>query len=660
MEDAGFLQKLCNIVKQNSEDYDAVIAKKASYPYLYHLSNIRKNLVDWLPITEDMRVLQMHPECGVLTEALVQMSGHVTCIAEDDAHAAVIAARCKGVDVVTEANWQWSQKPEYDVVLIAGDFYRYKDQLGEIKKCLKDSGRLIVADVNRLGLKYWAGCMEEHQERYFAGLEHSTDSFSKSEYEKIIKDAGFADLRFYYPYPDYQFPSTIYSDEWLPEAGELSDNRRNFDRDRLLVFDEREVFDSLLAEGLFEKMANSFLIITNAQAQEETACYEKYSNERKREFQIRTEIARRGDGSRCVRKYALCPDGEHHIASMEEKYRKLSDAYADSPVDFCPCEVTRERQTRAEFTFLKGKSLQDSLKAAAEAGQTEALLQEYVKRLRQYGGDETFHMSPEFAEIFGKVKIKSDVSCAKVSNIDFIFSNIFIDSKEEKNWEGTWTVIDYEWTFTFPIPKDFLIYRGLYYAYYQILCHYGASLPELLRQVGLTEQDIACYQRMEEQFQQYLRKGALPVRGMQRLMGTKVIPVTEKAADPGKAGRNGSIVQKTWLPVRGIEYHIDREELQDGSMVCSGWAYAMTWDGRALPVNIRVADVNGRTIDAEIMRQQRSDVAAVLDVKRVTTPLWGFDCVWLDKQAQDWQIIFSLGKKEERYTCTNREKEFRM
>lgn len=85
MEDAGFLQELCNIVKQNSDDYDAVIAEKASYPYLYHLSDIRKNLVDWLPITEDMRVLEVHPECGVLTEALLTMAGHVTCIAEDDA-----------------------------------------------------------------------------------------------------------------------------------------------------------------------------------------------------------------------------------------------------------------------------------------------------------------------------------------------------------------------------------------------------------------------------------------------------------------------------------------------------------------------------------------------------------------------------------------------
>lgn len=151
--------------------------------------------------------------------------------------------------------------------------------------------------------------------------------------------------------------------------------------------------------------------------------------------------------------------------------------------------------------------------------------------------------------------------CAKVSNIDLIFPNLFIDSGREENWEGNWTVIDYEWTFAFLIPKNFLIYRGLYYAYYQVLCRYGASLPELFQAAGLSEAETACYQKMEERFQQYLRKGALPVRGMQRLMGTRVIPVGEHATD-GTDGSSAGVLEEAWLPVRSIRYHIDREELQ--------------------------------------------------------------------------------------------------
>ncbi len=78
--------------------------------------------------------------------------------------------------------------------------------------------------------------------------------------KQILKEAGFSGIYSYYPYPDHKCPSCIYSDEYLPGRGELYDNRRNFDRDRLQLFDEKKVFDTVLAEGLFGELANSFLI----------------------------------------------------------------------------------------------------------------------------------------------------------------------------------------------------------------------------------------------------------------------------------------------------------------------------------------------------------------------------------------------------------------
>ena len=52
----------------------------------------------------------------------------------------------------------------------------------------------------------------------------------------------------------------IYSDENLPKPGSLSDNIRNFDRRRLVLFDEKEAFDSLIQDGLFPLFSNSFLV----------------------------------------------------------------------------------------------------------------------------------------------------------------------------------------------------------------------------------------------------------------------------------------------------------------------------------------------------------------------------------------------------------------
>ena len=125
---------------------------------------------------------------------------------------------------------------------------------------------MIIAIENRLGLKYWAGCREDHVGTYFEGLENypntsGVHTFSKPELEDIFKEAGFAEADFYYPYPDYKLPMTIYSDEYLPKKGELNTNIWNFDRERLLLFDEEKVFDSLIDSRLFPLYSNSYLAI---------------------------------------------------------------------------------------------------------------------------------------------------------------------------------------------------------------------------------------------------------------------------------------------------------------------------------------------------------------------------------------------------------------
>lgn len=97
---------------------------------------------------------------------------------------------------------------------------------------------MLVSD-NRFGLKYWAGAMEPHTGRYFDSLEGNGVSFSRKELEQILRESGCGTAAFYYPYPERWFPTAVYSDEWLPKAGELDQNLRNFEGERLLLFDEK-------------------------------------------------------------------------------------------------------------------------------------------------------------------------------------------------------------------------------------------------------------------------------------------------------------------------------------------------------------------------------------------------------------------------------------
>ena len=124
----------------------------------------------------------------------------------------------------------------------------------------------MIAIENRLGLKYWAGCTEDHVGTYFEGIEgypntSGVKTFSRKELLDTIQAAGDFRTTFYYPYPDYKFPMSIYSDAYLPKKGELRDNFCNYDRVRMQLFQEPKVYDTLVDAGMFPEFSNSFLVL---------------------------------------------------------------------------------------------------------------------------------------------------------------------------------------------------------------------------------------------------------------------------------------------------------------------------------------------------------------------------------------------------------------
>ncbi|MBR5897737.1 MAG: hypothetical protein IKZ39_09020, partial [Lachnospiraceae bacterium] len=62
----GYLKEdILKIVRDtNKLEYPGIIADKNKYEYLYHLSDIRGNVVRWLPIREGDSVLELDAECG--------------------------------------------------------------------------------------------------------------------------------------------------------------------------------------------------------------------------------------------------------------------------------------------------------------------------------------------------------------------------------------------------------------------------------------------------------------------------------------------------------------------------------------------------------------------------------------------------------------------
>lgn len=276
--------ELLEIVQNHDEsEFNQIIYRKHKWSVLYHLSHLRGNIVRSLPITKEHKVLEIGPGCGAITGTLSQMASYVECIELSKKRSLINAYRNKERDniLIHVGNFQDIEAhldKSYDFITLIGVLeyggsYISADEpyvvfLDTIRKHLAPGGKIIIAIENKYGLKYWAGCREDHTNKYFEGVEgypstQGVRTFSKRELEELLLKCGYEGLEFYYPYPDYKFANAIYSDEYLPKQGELSTNLRNFDGERILIFDETKVYDGLIKEQMFPFYSNSYLVLAS-------------------------------------------------------------------------------------------------------------------------------------------------------------------------------------------------------------------------------------------------------------------------------------------------------------------------------------------------------------------------------------------------------------
>ena len=284
--DGSVEDELLNVAKTHpEEEFSRIIYEKQSWPFLYHLSHFRKNLIDWIPIQKTDTVLEIGSGCGALTGCLADKAKQVTCIELSKKRSLINAYRNQRKDniEILLGNFEDVEKglnETYDYITLIGvleygalyisDKNPYVNFLKTAKKHLSPHGKLIIAIENKLGMKYWAGCKEDHNGLLFESVAgypttNGVQTFSRMELEKLLQEAGFQDQSYYYPYPDYKLPIHIFSDSWLPNPADLQKNVLNFDQDRLLLFDESRAYTSVIKAGAFPVFANSYLIIAQGE-----------------------------------------------------------------------------------------------------------------------------------------------------------------------------------------------------------------------------------------------------------------------------------------------------------------------------------------------------------------------------------------------------------
>lgn len=516
--------QILDIVKTHPEaDFDGIIRESKSWPVLYHLSSIRGNIVSWIPFRGDEKVLEIGAGEGAVTGALAARCGHVDCIDLSKKRSEINAWRHRDCDNITihVGNFEDIEPGldrDYDYIFLIGvleyaesylhSMDPFADELKRVLRHRKEGGRLVIAIENRLGLKYWAGCAEDHSGRYFDGIESYTAekeparTFTRPALERLLQRSGAAQYSFYYPYPDYKFTSVLYSDRRLPEAQELNENIRNFDRDRLLLFDERRAYRGITDDGLYSIFANSYEVVVGPAL---PVIYCKFSNDRAPEYRIRTEIQvdlSQLNGERTVRKYPMTEAAKNHTDRMEENGKLLAERYESTAGDKPVLRIARCRKTEdggVEFPFVPGKSL-------------EALLDESLG----FGdGNRFLSLLDTYKKLVG------GGTDAPVSDYDMTFANILIQG-------NVWTAIDYEWAVDQRIPAEELLFRSLLVYYLadgkrSKRCESLIGNDTLLARIGVPEQEANRLAAEEQNFQNRITGGVVSLGGLRAEMGTKVI-----------------------------------------------------------------------------------------------------------------------------------------
>lgn len=593
--------QLLDIAEKCSEvEFPRIIEEKKSWPIMYHLSHIRENIVEWLPITKEMKVLEIGAGCGAITGALSRKAGEVTCIDLSKKRSMINAYRHMDCDNVTirVGNFMDVEKAlpnDYDMICLIGVFEYgqaytggktpYEDLLNLIKRHLKSNGRIVIAIENKFGLKYWAGCREDHLGTFFSGIQDYpaggvVRTFTADGLKEIAKRCGLDEIQMFYPYPDYKFMTNLYSDKRLPYVGELKTNRNNYDRDRLQLFDEKLVFDAIIKEKQFPLFSNSYCMILGPKID---TSFVRYSNDRDAAYGIKTEISEI-NGEKRIRKYALKEQSKEHIANIYNSYQMLSKRYAGGKLSINKAELA-EDGSYISLEYVEGDTLESILDHMLEQDDLDGfqkMFEEYLERIA-YGED------------------------CDVTDYDLIFSNIIVNG-------DVWTVIDYEWTVPRFVPSKEIAFRALYCYLLEGGNRNKLNYDLIIDMLGFSEEELEELRAQELTFQKGVTGDRMALGELHTALGNKEYTVDELLGNLNQKDFRGriQIYEDTGKGFSEEEsYFLSEDELQEEGFYkhlvgrkkalridpCSDYCIVylknILWNNETIPVKGKMVTHNG-------------------------------------------------------------------
>ena len=502
-EDGSLEKEIYDIVCEG-QDYIEAIRENNSYPYHYFLSPIRHNLFQWYPFKKEGSLLEIGAGYGQLTSLFTKKLDHVVAVEDSQSKCDLISKRAEDATVLLSDFDDIELEEKFDYIVLCNIFEYAKSfvksenpygyYLNYLKKFLNDDGAILIALSNRLGLKYFAGFKEEHSNQFFNGINSYDDTdpaqtFSKTELEDIIKSAGFSDYKFFYPYPNHEFPEVINTNKFVNKIPFTGVNK--YSREKIYLFDEGTVNLSLSKDKLSQYFANSFLVeirTTDADYPSDKIDFVKIGSDRQEELRVYTTIW--SDGK--VSKTPISAKANEHIKRMVEGSK--------FDIGKIKCLDAELIGNSLFYDFIEEESCEYMLLDIITQNDKEKFF-EFIDEIydalfyNSFESDE--YATEEFLNIF-KVKSDKKFHCHEKSQLDVILGNMFLIDDE-------FIVVDYEWFFDFPIPLEYILFRVFnYHIYSNKLIREFTSFEEIFNHFNIDTENIQLFSTWECNFLRHI------------------------------------------------------------------------------------------------------------------------------------------------------------
>ncbi|ANR80892.1 hypothetical protein BBB57_23165 [Kosakonia sacchari] len=488
--------KLYTIIKNLNDKSvwsDELKKEIIDWPTEYHFSRQRHCLLRPLNIKRGDSVLELGAGCGAITRYLGELGAIVDSVEGTASRARIAGERCsnlENVKVHVDNFLEFTSNKKYDWVLFIGVLEYaplYSDAENPIesyleigRKYIKPSGKLVIAIENKLGLKYFNGCAEDHLDEINLSIENryqerSAITFGKRELSNLLHENGFEVQKFFYPFPDYKLPTFILDQRALSHETDLGQEllRTTQSRDYLgrtgRIFEESLVWPELAKNGVVQDLSNSFLIVAEQSDLSLANSDSKDSVER----EVSSPLAFYYN---CQRKSEFVTETRFEMAPAGIVVIKKKMHSSDGTNNVCLHDLTQP--------YISGLSLQNELEVEWNKYKDES---SFITNYRRW------------ISILKTLCNRNNKLPG--SYIDLTPFNIKMKGDQ-------YFIFDQEWSLKGGIPLEWLVYRGIYWSLVNLKTVHAIEIApanvasKLLAEINIPfgEEEVARIQKLEREF----------------------------------------------------------------------------------------------------------------------------------------------------------------